>query len=185
MKIFTLIFFFTTFSYSQISESGQDKLYDLHVELGMSLYKHYQTDSLNKIMKNFQTAIEMRPKEPFAFEMRGFIKEELGDFRGAMRDFNKCILNDPEYIDCYNSRALLKGSLKDWKGAALDFEKVLELFKKRNIDTFGIIEYADIVYNIAVCKLNSGELEAACILFSKAGELGKFQAYTEIQKHCN
>lgn len=182
MKLVILFIFVSSFSYSQ---SKQDQLYDLSVEMGMSYYKHYQTDSLKQMMSSFQSAINMKPNAPYAYYIRGYIKQELGDFRGAMKDLNVCIQSDPNYIDCYEQRARLKSNFKDWRGAAADFEKVLKLIEKQNIDYDGVLKYEHILYNIGSCKINSGEIEEACNYYSKAGELGYFQAYEAIKKYCN
>ncbi len=62
-----------------------------------------------------------------AYNNRGALKVDLGNFEGAMQDLNKAI--DLTRNDCspYVNRANLKRKLEDYNGAMKDFNKAIEL----------------------------------------------------------
>ncbi|MGD9372749.1 MAG: tetratricopeptide repeat protein, partial [Desulfobacterales bacterium] len=56
---------------------------------------------------DFSRAIEIDPKHPKSYHLRGLAKEMLGDAEKALKDFDKAIEIDPEYGAAYYSRATL------------------------------------------------------------------------------
>ncbi len=113
----------------------------------------------------------------------------------------------------YNERAYLKGSLKDYRGAIQDFEKSIstkagyatlwdEVFYGKGFCETQIDKYADAIdsyekalihnpnnestyYNLGLIKIELGKKDEGCLNLSKAGELGKSEAYKIISKYCN
>ena len=57
----------------------------------------------------------------------GSKKSALGDYAGAISDFDKAIHIDPGYIKAYNNRGLSKDALNDEAGAIADYNKAIEL----------------------------------------------------------
>lgn len=55
---------------------------------------------------------------------------KLGDYRGAIQDFNKAIVLAPEYPWFYYWRGLSKVKIGDKNGGCLDFSKAGELGRK-------------------------------------------------------
>ncbi len=51
----------------------------------------------------------------------------MGNYQGAISDYNKAIEIDPQYALAYNIRGLLKGMLGDFKGGCLDLRKASSL----------------------------------------------------------
>ena len=51
-----------------------------------------------------------------AYVGRGYAKESLGDYRGALQDYSKAIELDPNNTDAYYNRGNVKDSLQDYRG---------------------------------------------------------------------
>ena len=58
---------------------------------------------------------------------RGFAKSNLGDYSGAIVDYNKAIDKNNTEADYYNYRGLAKSYLKDYTAAIKDYNKTIEL----------------------------------------------------------
>ncbi|MBC8486419.1 MAG: tetratricopeptide repeat protein [Bacteroidetes bacterium] len=110
----------------------------------------------------------------------GLAKDKIGDYKGAILDYNKAIELYPEdkyaynnYV--YNNRGVCKYELGDYRGAILDCNKAIELDP----------EFMYAYYNRGLCKYELGDIDGACLDFSKAGELGNMDAYNVIKEYCN
>lgn len=129
---------------------------------------------------DFSKAIQLNPKESFAFMYRGYCKAELEDYRGAISDYSKAIqLVDPWKEDllaeAYNARGSAKSLLKDSSGAILDLNKAIELGE----------DSGSAYYNRGLTRIEMNQKELGCLDLSKAGELGLSKAYTAIRAKCN
>jgi tetratricopeptide (TPR) repeat protein len=135
------------------------------------------------------------PNKPLAsaseYNFRGLDKAKVGDFRGAIDDFNKAIEIKPTGQIYYNI-AYSKSMLKDFDGAIQDYDKTIELeyrlaeayfergyCKDQLNDSNGAItdytkaietnkEYADAYNNRAFSKLKQKNYKAAIKDFDKA-----------------
>jgi tetratricopeptide (TPR) repeat protein len=136
---------------------------------------------------DFTTAIGLDPKENSYYSNRGYAKYRMQDYGGAMGDFNNAIklkdamrLSNVWYstLDLsseYSSRGDVKFQLGDYRGAIADYTKSIEespwflfVFERR-----------------AKANYKLGDLNNACLDWSKAGELGSSNAYDSIKKYCN
>ena len=59
--------------------------------------------------------------------MRGYIKINIEDYEGAIKDFSKAIELDPENPEHFKGRGNAKDLKDDIEGAKLDFDKAGEL----------------------------------------------------------
>ncbi len=65
--------------------------------------------------------------ESGAYTNRGFAKEKLGDFEGAISDYDKAIENDSTMYEPYLNRGRSHYFLNNPKNACLDFKKAVSL----------------------------------------------------------
>jgi tetratricopeptide (TPR) repeat protein len=53
----------------------------------------------------FTAAIDENPKQPLAYNGRGYAKMRLADYKGAVEDFTAAIRLNPNYANAYRNRA--------------------------------------------------------------------------------
>ena len=91
-----------------------------------------------RVLQESSTSFHSEEKDSinpaFAFHIRGLAKISVGDYEGALEDYNKAIRIDPKNSQFYYYRSLAKygrsdqaGALDDRKGAFEDQEKALKL----------------------------------------------------------
>ena len=166
-------------------------------------------------LKDHNLLIELFPKSWMYYNNRGNLKSKMGDNMGAMSDYNQGIEysnSDYQKSSLYQERSILKLNLGDYRGALADINKSIELDKNNewcNIVQRGHIYYAMGKYKLAIkdyknslecahdddkkfihywsgyAKYSLGDLEGACVDWSKAGELGMEEAYDAIKENCN
>ena len=83
--------------------------------------------------------------------LRGWVKDELGDYKGAIADYDIAILLNPNDADAYLNRGKAKGKLGQHFAAITDYDIAIQI--KPN--------YADAYYNRGVAKDNLGQHNAA------------------------
>ena len=76
-----------------------------------------------EIIKNFSRAISRHPNNYFFYLERGRAKDEYGDFKGAIEDFNKTFKINPDQRVIF-FRANSKYKYGDFKGAIKDYENL-------------------------------------------------------------
>lgn len=106
---------------------------------------------------------------PRAWNNRGIIRNEKGDYPGAIDDFDNAIQIMPEYQEAFNNRGIVYFNLKKDDEAILDFTKAIQL------DTL----YADAYYNRGTVRNNMNDLQGALLDLNHALRLnpGKLDAY--------
>ena len=73
-------------------------------------------------------AIELEPEaDAEVYLNRGFIKEDLQDCKGAIKDFTRAIELNPTEVLAYTRRGLCHGVVGEYKAAIADWTRVLEL----------------------------------------------------------
>lgn len=170
--------------------------------------RYYQKDYLGAL-SDFNKQIDIEPSSPVAYYNRGSAKSSLNDHNGAISDFTKATELDPTFSMAYNNIAWAKFNLKKYVEALKDADKAIELDSQNSVaydtrseikfnlrDYKGCIEDADLALainpenaNVYFLKGRSyfhlGDKVKACELWSKAGELGKADAYRYITENCN
>jgi tetratricopeptide (TPR) repeat protein len=105
---------------------------------------------------------------------RGLTKYKLGDYQGAIQDYNQALRLDSTYTYAYNNRGIAKKNLKDYQGAIQDYNKAIEL--KPN--------YAEAYYSRGIAKYNLSDTIGACLDWKKAKDLEYKGAIITINKYC-
>ena len=76
---------------------------------------------------DFSKAIEINPKNEYAYFFRGLSKALLFDYRGAIADYSEAIEINPNSAGAYHNRGLSKISLGQKESGCLDLSKAEEL----------------------------------------------------------
>ncbi len=161
-------------------------------------------------LKDFSLALDIKPDNSEAYYNRGLAELALEEYLPALRDFNLAIKENPKQERYYHGRARAKSGLEDYRGAIQDLGACIKLTRSRNLSFFydraeafiaikkfglAIDDLSYIIrknpqdpaaYNArAFVKLQAGNLDGACLDWSKSGELGDVSAYDRIRKNCN
>ena len=165
--IMLLIIFSSMQTYSQNGKAVSSKAIAL-VNEGTKMYtKSYENEFMGiatfsigekmQIIKKYTEAIEIDSTYIDAYSLRGDLKLELGDNKGAIQDFDKRINLT------IRAKKLNKTIGMEW------------VYGKLNVTYF----------QRGIAKYNISNEEGACLDWSKSGELGYEEAYNEISKHCH
>ena len=105
MKKFSLLLLlfslFVNFSYAQND-------YNYWFQLG------YNATTPQEKIHYYNKSIELYSGETWAFNNRGYAKFKLGDFQGAIADYNNAIQLDPQNAIVLKNRADAKMSIRDY-----------------------------------------------------------------------
>lgn len=115
---------------------------------------YFEKKQYKEAISQFDKAIEENPVKS-AYKMRGQAKYYLGDYEGALKDFNKAISIGYNTAMDYFESGSLKEMLGDYKGAIADYNKAKEL-NDYNSDMYGVYDsiYSDAIES-ATKKMNS------------------------------
>ena len=70
---------------------------------------------------DYDQAIRLDPRIPFAFNNRGLLRAEQGDIAGAIADYDQAIRLDPGYAQAFSNRGLARAMRGDHAGAIDDY----------------------------------------------------------------
>lgn len=133
-----------------------------------------------------------------ALEFKGMIKVQLEDYRGAIVDLNEALEMAPYLYESFRLRGVSKVFLGRYEEGIVDLNKAIELkpnyaagylargtakinkYKHEKLAAVSKGGRHDTIENRLAVLLDEG-----CLDYSKAGELGHFEAYHLIKKHCN
>ncbi|MCB4799580.1 tetratricopeptide repeat protein [Neotamlana laminarinivorans] len=115
-----------------------------------------RTSNLKERISILNEAIKLEPQYYDAIFQRGLAKNNLGDYRGAIADYSRIIINKQDANTFFN-RGNAKYSLQDFSGAKADYAKAYFLDD----------DFIDALYSLACVKLDLGEFENAITDFSK------------------
>lgn len=81
----------------------------------------------DEVIADYNQAIELNPEYVDAYNNRGVVRYEKGDFEGAFADYDQAIRVNPSYAKPYKNRGLALQRQGDLKRANADFEQYLRL----------------------------------------------------------
>lgn len=137
--------------------------------------EYYLLDEYSKALEDYDKAIQLDPKNIVAYNNRGALLSSLENFIGAIRNYTILIEIKPNFVSAYKGRGQAKYYLGDFKGAIKDFNIMIEI-DKNNSEAYYLRGYA---------KYKLDDEYGACSDWSKAGELGYYDAYNMIREYCN
>ncbi len=176
-------------------------------------YTQYLIEDYQNALINFTKAINLGSDKLDAYYFRGIIKSELGDIRGAISDYD-FIISEFHSIDdnsfratVLNNKAYCLVRLDDYDSALPLVNNALTLERDKSFiwDTRGELYYktgkfqeciSDMTKALSIEESENSFFyrglarimlkdKKGCEDLSKAGELGKMEAYYEIKKYCN
>ena len=115
----------------------------------------------NKAIEHYDRAIDLNLEYASAYNNRGAVYTDQGNFDVAIRNYKRAIDLDPEDARYYNNRGLAYGNQGDFEAAIEDFSKAIDLDS----------EYVDAYNNRGFTYYNQGDFEAALADYNKAIEL--------------
>lgn len=123
---------------------------------------------------NYSKALVLDTTDGIAYYNRANEKMLIGDFAGAVEDYQNSLLIDSTNINTLYILADVKIKLSDIAGAVSNYDTIIKL------DSTSAKAY----YLKGCGEISLGMNDRACNDFKKAGELGYFDAYEMIKKHC-
>ncbi|MEC3907130.1 tetratricopeptide repeat protein [Tamlana sp. 2201CG12-4] len=129
--------------------------------------KALRTTDLKEKIELLSQVISIEPKNLDAHFQRGIAKNDLGDYRGAIVDYSKIIVQDPD-ADTYYNRGNSRYSIKDYTGAKEDYAKAFMLDEN----------FIDALYSLACVKFDLGEFENAITDFDQVIKMAPNQPKT-------
>jgi tetratricopeptide (TPR) repeat protein len=148
------------------------------------------------IISSFNITLAFSQEDTTYYNL-GIQMEEEGNNLKAIDYYTKsisyCQPNTGELKFAFNSRSLVKLILGDYRGAIIDAENAIAVkpksskvywFEQHNEYFCRLIDGTS--YGIiGAAQIQLGNLEAACLSFSKSGEYGNEIAFESIKKYCN
>ena len=101
--------------------------YDNAIMDGVS---HLNLNKPEKALKDFNSAIKMKPGRADGYLGRANALNTMQRYREALQDYNKAIELNPGLANAYVNRAVAYSHLKEYEKAIADYEKGLELNPK-------------------------------------------------------
>lgn len=177
-KLFILmsIIIFLTISNMAFSQSGKAYIYN---NLGSS---RMDRNDFEGAIRYFGLALEIDPNYYPSYMGRGLAYSKIGDYRKALKDYDKAILLIPAktqisketLADCLFGRGVLKQNLSDFNGAIADYTKCL-IIKPYDKDSY---------LNRGYAFANIKKMNDACSDWKKALSLGNKEASDPLRQFC-
>ncbi|MGD9977706.1 MAG: tetratricopeptide repeat protein [Bacteroidales bacterium] len=172
-------------------------------------WAEYYKKNYVQAIQDFTLQIEnSNPDDPSGYYNRGSAKSELGDFFGAISDYQKAIEIKPDFSMAYNNLGWVYFEKKDYQKALKYANKSIEVDSENSVayDSRAEIKFNSNDYKGAILDCNKaleldsklgnsylirgrayyrlGKKEEACNDWSSAGQYGKTEAYDFISKYC-
>ena len=140
-----------------MSEKQQQKFLD-------ETEKLVQEEKWDAIIAKCNEIIALPPDssiEAMAYTYRGIAKDEMGDYEGAIADYDRAIEINPQYARAYSNRGITKDNMGGHKGAIADYDRAIEINP----------QYAGAYNNRGTAKDNMGDHTDAIADYDRAIEI--------------
>jgi tetratricopeptide (TPR) repeat protein len=108
----------------------------------LSVLSFIRTFAWKDSMTLFSDVIKKNPMVEQAYNNRANAKQQMGDYKGAMEDYNKSISINPKLPISYSNRGITRANMHDLNNALIDLNKAIELKS----------DYDEAYYNRAITK---------------------------------
>ena len=88
---------------------------------------HFDQENYVGAYTDCQRALELNPRLPEAWNMRGAILQQLHRLDDALADFNQCLQLKPDHSNALSNRASVWKAKGLWQAARADFDRALAL----------------------------------------------------------
>lgn len=136
---------------------------------------YFELKEYSNALVDLNKSFKLNPEsfDALAYSDRARIKALLNDNLGAIKDLDSAIKLDIKNDSYYFLKGLTLNRLGDDYGAILQYDKAIEIDSKN----------PNYYLERGWAKLKNNKT-GACADWSKAGEMGKYEAYDLIQKYC-
>lgn len=102
----------------------------------------YERDTPEKARRAVDKAIELQPNLTEALYLRGYMKLDAGDYKGALEDFNSVIQFEPNVTNTYMLRAEMRLRInpKDIDGALADYDLLINQLAARRLVVYAAFD---------------------------------------------
>jgi hypothetical protein len=110
----------------------------------------YRIGKYREAIPKFDEAVGLSsgiPNHFWVYEDRGMARVKVGDYKGALEDFDRCAQNAAckDSASLYEGRGSAKLGSKDFRGALIDYNKFFQLFDKpKDSSPGGGVDVADL-----------------------------------------
>ncbi|MFH1634626.1 MAG: tetratricopeptide repeat protein [Chloroflexota bacterium] len=118
-------------------------------------------NNLEQAIADYTEAIEIYPLFAEAYNNRGVVYSDLGDYEQAIADYTKAIALDPQFAYAYSNRGVAYAGLGDYMQAISDYTQAIELDPQD----------ATAYYNRGLAYADLGDYEPAIADYTQAIEL--------------
>ncbi len=137
----------------------------------------------------FNAIAQIDNEDIYIHKSNGLSMIDQKDYKGAILEFTKYIKKSEPvkykyaYLETLHLRAHCKSMLEDFRGSIMDYELIIS--KCKELDYMKNDVYSSAFYYMGICKYYLRRVDEACLVFSKAGELGYSKSYDLIKEYCN
>jgi tetratricopeptide (TPR) repeat protein len=142
---------------------------------GQKKLRDYTNNRYNEeAILEYSQAIKLKPDYAAAYYYRGYARESIYDYNGALSDYDQAIKYKPDYGLAYKGRGDIRPNLmsRDNQGALLDLEKAIQLLRL-NIDEESKQALPETYHRRGKVRMTTGDIQGAIADFSEMIKLNK------------
>ena len=109
---------------------GFIRIQDIHHKAYEAFYRGFSAEDkgeLDKVIQNYDKAIELKPDFAGAYNNRGIAYSRKGELDKAIQNYDKAIELKPDFAEVYCNRGLAYGEKRDFDTAIQNFTTTIEI----------------------------------------------------------